>query len=145
MPSATRNTNANSGNDWSAPAKWKTWVNTNPHTPRVAANDSTTVAISSSGASSARSSSGEHHEDDHQHDRDDQVPVVPDRGVCTSRVVAVLPPTSASAPGTACTAVAQPLDRLERGGGVVGVGEGRVDDDAAVDRRHLQLSAAGSR
>ena len=57
MPSATRNTNANNGNDGSAPAKPKTWSNTSAQTPSVAKNDSTTVATSSSGATIARSSS----------------------------------------------------------------------------------------
>ena len=76
---------------------------------------------------------GEHHADDQQRaeqqraeqqgqhgaareddDRDDQVPVV-HRGVArVSSVAADCPPTSASAPGTACTGGAEPGDRVER-------------------------------
>src|SRR5436305_1710369 len=57
MPSATRNTKANSGKPGSAPAKWNTCSNTSALTPSAAPKDSSTVRISSTGATSARSSS----------------------------------------------------------------------------------------
>ena len=55
MPSATRNTKANSGNPGSDPAKPKTYSKSSAEMPSAAPNDSTTVAIRMSGASSARS------------------------------------------------------------------------------------------
>ena len=144
MPSATRNTNANSGNDWSAPANPNTWVNTNPQTPRVAANESTTVTISSSGASSGAQQHGEHHEDHDQHDRDDQVPVV------HRRVVHVeggrgLPADQGVGAGDGVHRGAEPGDGLQRLRRVVGVGERGGDDDPAVDRLHLQLRRRAAR
>ena len=57
MPSATRNTNTNSGNEVSAPPNPNTWLKKKALTPRAAAKDSTTVAVRISGATSARSSS----------------------------------------------------------------------------------------
>ena len=56
MPSATRNTNANSGTAGSAPGKLNTWLKTNADTPRAAPKDSTVATVSSSAATSDRSS-----------------------------------------------------------------------------------------
>ena len=56
MPSATRNTNANSGNDGSEPSKPKTNSKSSTEMPRAAPNDSTTVPSSISGAAMQRSS-----------------------------------------------------------------------------------------
>src|SRR5918994_1264949 len=56
MPSATRNTKTNSGNDESAPPKPKTYLKISALIPSAAAKDSTTVPISSTGASTERSS-----------------------------------------------------------------------------------------
>ena len=55
MPSATRNTNANSGNPGSDPAKPKTYSNSSAEMPRAAPKDRTTVPIRISGAATARS------------------------------------------------------------------------------------------
>ena len=56
MPRATRNTNANSGNPGSDPAKPKTYSKSRAEMPSAAPKESTTVAIRISGATSARSS-----------------------------------------------------------------------------------------
>ena len=103
MPSATRNTKTNSGNEVSAPPKPKTWSKTSALTPSAATNDSTTVAISISGATIARSSSARM-----RNTTTRTTGMIRFRSCAaarwTSRLIAVLPPTSASAPGTACTA-----------------------------------------
>ena len=103
MPSATRNTNTNSGNEVSAPPKSNTWSKNSALTPSAAANDSTTVAISMTGATSARSSSARM-----TNTTTRTIGMIRFRSCAaarwTSRLTAVLPPTSASAPGTACTA-----------------------------------------
>src|ERR1700733_9275961 len=57
MPRATRKTNTNSGNDVSSAPKLNTLLKNSALTPRAAAKDSTTVAISRTGATKARSSS----------------------------------------------------------------------------------------
>ena len=57
MPSATRNTNTNSGIDTSAPANENRWRNASADRPSAVVKDSTTVPISTSGATTARSSS----------------------------------------------------------------------------------------
>src|SRR5215472_17515966 len=45
MPRATRNTNEYSGNEVSAPPNPNTWLKHKALTPRVAANESTTVLV----------------------------------------------------------------------------------------------------
>ena len=75
MPSATRNTNANSGNDESAPAKPNTSRNTTPQTPSVARNDSTTVSDQQHRRDQRAQQQHQDHEHDDQHHRDDHVAV----------------------------------------------------------------------
>ena len=97
MPNATRNTKANSGNDGSALAKWNTWLNTNAHTPSVAMNESTTVAMRITGAISARSTTA-----NTSRITSRMIGMISARSCreasCTSRLTADWPPTSASAP-----------------------------------------------
>src|SRR6266540_3253727 len=103
MPSATRNTNTNSGNEVSAPAQPKTWSNTSALIPSAAPKDSTTVAISTSGATSARSSNARI-----TNTTASTIGMITFRSRVEarwmSRLIALPPPTLASAPGTACTA-----------------------------------------
>ena len=66
MPSATRNTKANSGSDGSLPGKPNTTSKTTAATPSEAAKDSTTVAMSSSGATSGAQQQHEHEKHDEQ-------------------------------------------------------------------------------
>ena len=87
----------------SAPPKPNTWLKTRALTPSAAANESTTVASKISGATSARSSTPR---------ITSTTPRISgmirlrscSAARCTSRLIAVFPPTLASAPGTACTA-----------------------------------------
>ena len=81
MPSATRNTNTNSGNEVSAPPKLNTWVKTKALTPSAAAKDSTTVTISTIGATIARSSRPRMMNTTTQDQRDDHVAVVRGRAL----------------------------------------------------------------
>src|SRR5215471_16277793 len=103
MPRATRNTNTNSGNEVSAPPKLNTLSKNSALTPSVAANDSTTVAMSITGATSARSSRARM-----TNTTSRTIGMIRFRSCadarCTSRLTAVLPPTIALAPGMACTA-----------------------------------------
>ncbi len=103
MPSATRNTNTNSGSEVSAPAKPNTCLNSSALRPRAAVNDSTTVAIRTSGATTARSSSIRI-----RNTTSSTTGMISrlseDAARAVSSTIAVPPPTWASAPGTACTA-----------------------------------------
>ena len=56
MPSATRNTNANSGIELSAPANPNTYLKNTAERPSEPKYDRMTVPISSTGATTARSS-----------------------------------------------------------------------------------------
>src|SRR5580658_9896545 len=104
MPRATRKTKTNSGNELSALPKRNTWLKNSALTPSAAEYDSTTVAISMIGAITARSSSPRI-----RNTRSKIMGMITSRSwsaaVAMSRVTAVLPPTIACAPGTACTAV----------------------------------------
>ena len=87
----------------SAPPKPKTWLKKKALTPRAAAKDSTTVAVRISDATSARSSSAR------MMSTTGRISGMIRLRSCaearfTSRLIAVVPPTLASAPGTACTA-----------------------------------------
>ena len=106
--------------------------------PRVATNDSTTVAISSSGASSARSSRARI-----------TAMTTSTTGMITFRsrvaasevstLIAVKPPTTASAPGTACTASRSVADGPL---GAVAVGRGRPGSPPAAPARRPPSAAA---
>src|SRR5271163_1703267 len=104
MPRATRKTKTNSGNELSALPKRNTWLKNSALTPSAAEYESTTVAISMIGAITARSSSPRI-----RNTRSKVMGMITSRSwsaaVAMSRVTAVLPPTIACAPGTACTAV----------------------------------------
>ncbi len=91
---------AKSGKEVSAPAKWNTWLKKMAHTPSVAANDSTTVITSRTGATIARSSSMRI-----SRITTSTIGMMRVRScreaVCVSRLMALKPPTFASAPGIA--------------------------------------------
>src|SRR5215470_14642589 len=103
MPRATRNTNTNSGKEVSAPPNPNTWLKKKALTPRAAANDSTTVAVRITGATSARSNNARITSTTTRMSGMMRFRSCADARA-TSRLIAVLPPTSALAPGTACTA-----------------------------------------
>lgn len=104
MPRATRKTKTKSGNAVSSPSKPKRCRKASALTPSAAAKDSTTVPISTSGAIRARSSRA-------------RITSTTTRitgmssslsrraALLASTIVAVPPPTLASAPGTACRVV----------------------------------------
>ena len=92
-----------SGNEVSAPPNPNTWLKKNALTPRAAANESTTVAIRISGATSARSSRARMTSTTARISGMTRLRSCASAR-CSSRVVAVVPPTTALAPGTACTA-----------------------------------------
>src|SRR4029079_1393438 len=153
MPSATRNTNTNNGNDASAPANPNTYLNSSELMPRAAPKDSTTVATRISGAVTARSrtirTSSTTSSTIGMITRLSRLDAF-----STSSRNAVAPPTSASEPGSACTALragaghgvhrAPPLlHRRERGRlGRVTVERCRDERDAVLDRRLAGLAAA---
>src|SRR4029079_19749333 len=104
MPSATRNTNTNNGNDASAPANPNTYLNSSELMPRAAPKDSTTVATRISGAVTARSRTIRT-----SSTTSSTIGMITRLSrwdaFSTSSRNAVAPPTSASEPGTACTAL----------------------------------------
>src|SRR6266851_6211117 len=104
MPSATRNTKTNNGIEVSAAAKPNTCLKNSEEIPSAEPKDSTTVAMSTSGATIARSS------------RPRMMSTTPRisgmsrflscaAALSTSLLMAVPPPTFASAPWMACTVV----------------------------------------
>src|ERR1700722_5572618 len=102
MPRATRNTKTNSDTEVSAPAKPNTCAKNSEEMPSAAAKDSTTVAMSMSGATIARSSSPK------MMSTTPRISGMSKSRSCvaalsTSLLMAVPPPTLASAPGIACT------------------------------------------
>ena len=79
MPSATRNTNANSGNAGSALAKWNTWLKKNALTPERGGEGQHHRHDQQHRREQRPQHEPEHDQDHQQHERDDQVPVVPGR------------------------------------------------------------------
>jgi len=98
-------------------------LNTSAHTPSVAANESTTVTMSSSGATNARSSTAST-----TRITASTIGMITTRSRLdaseTSRLIALKPPTFASAPGVACT--------VERGRCTVSYAAGESGAEASV-------------
>ncbi len=103
MPSATRKTKTNSGKALSSAWKWNRYRKTSELSPSAAAKESTTVPISSSGATTARSSRAST-----SSTTTSTIGMIVKSSCREARWVstttAVFPPTSARAPGTACSA-----------------------------------------